>query len=358
MFWGVGTSTAFEHMRQELERMQQTYGTAYQRLMGLEPAQATPAEELLCEREQRLLRYEGVGEAPLPTAVLLVPSLLNQASLLDLGPSRSLVRHLLRAGLQVFSTEWHQPAALDRALTLEFYAGFVERSLEAVCAASGQQQATLLGYCSGGILTAITAALHPEQTRNLVQLAAPVSFHDNGMLSQWLRYGIGDVDLTFDTLAALPQPLMRASLQMLKPTLQISQQVALHNQLGDDGVVRDLLALQAWLGAGAFYPLEAYRTLIKSCYRQNALVNSQLLLGGRRVELSAITAALLIVTAAQDRVCPPASAQALALHAASSDVGTIELPGGHLSMLAGRSASQTLWPQLSAWLVARSDVSS
>jgi polyhydroxyalkanoate synthase subunit PhaC len=356
MFSAFGTgSAAFDLARQELERMQQAYGAAFQLMLGLTPPRTTPAEELLREHGQGLLRYTGQRPpATLPTPVLLVPSPLNGTSLLDLGPNRSLVAHLLEQGFAVYGIDWRQPERLDRSLTLEFYAGFVRRALAEVLRETGGQQLSLLGYCLGGTLTAIAAALEPERVRNLVQLAAPVHFHDSGLLSQWLRFGIGDVDLTLDTLAALPPPLMRASLQMLKPTLQIAQQATLHSQLGDEGVVRDLLAMQAWLGDSMFYPVEAYRTIVKALYRQNALVRGLLQLEGRLVDLGAIRAALLIVTAAQDRICPPDSARALATIVAAQDMAELELAGGHLSLLAGRSATQTLWPQLDAWLVARS----
>jgi len=354
MFWGLGTAAALELARNEMERMQQAYGAAFQLMLGLGSPRTSSASELLRNRDQRLLRYKGPQPPVLPVPVLLVPSLLNQASLLDLGPNRSLVQHLLGKGLDVYSVEWRQPTRPDRSLTLEFYIGFVRQAVEQVLRATGRDQLSLLGYCIGGTFTAITAALAPAYVRNLVQLAAPVSFHDSGLLSQWLRFGVGDVDLMLDSLLAMPLPLMHASLEMLKPTMQIAQQVTLYNQLGDEGVVRDMLALQAWISDSVFFPAEAYRTIVKSWYRQNALVQGQLQFAGHLVDLAAIMASLLIVTAAQDQICPPDSARALAQLVGSEDVSAIELPGSHLSMLAGRSATQTFWPQLDDWLLSRS----
>jgi polyhydroxyalkanoate synthase subunit PhaC len=360
MFWGVGTSNAtLEQVRADLERMQAAYGAVYQRLLGVVPPEPMPADELVCAHGQRLMSYHNAPAALAPgdeagklhnTALLCVPSLINPLSLLDLGPGRSLIGYLLKHGASVYSTQWQQPTVLDRALTLDFYVEFVRAAIVRVAQETGQARVALLGYCSGGTLSAIVAALHPELLSNLVLLAAPINFHDDGLLSQWLRFGIGDVDLTLDTLALMPPPLMRASLQMLQPTLQIAQQVALQNQLGDTVGVRDLLALQSWLGASVFMPLEVYRTLIKACYRNNALLNGQLVVGGQAVDLGAISAPLLVATAAHDRICPPASATVLLERVASTATHHVELGGGHLSLLAGRGATQTLWPQLGEWL--------
>jgi polyhydroxyalkanoate synthase len=40
---------------------------------------------------------------------------------------------------------------------------------------------------------------------------------------------------------------------------------------------------------------------------------------------------------------------------ASRDKEYVELPGGHISLIAGRGASRHCWPKVSAWLASRSD---
>ena len=38
----------------------------------------------------------------------------------------------------------------------------------------------------------------------------------------------------------------------------------------------------------------------------------------------------------------------------SSDTEYVELPGGHISLIAGRGASVHCWPKVASWLEARS----
>ena len=67
------------------------------------------------------------------------------------------------------------------------------------------------------------------------------------MLSQWTRKERFNVDLVVDTLGTMPAELMQASFRMLKPTLQIVQQIALAEQLDDTEVLQDWLMMQTWL---------------------------------------------------------------------------------------------------------------
>jgi poly(3-hydroxyalkanoate) synthetase len=61
---------------------------------------------------------------------------------------------------------------------------------------------------------------------------------------------------------------------------------------------------------------------------------------------------LLTITAAKDWICPPESATVLNDLVASADKRVLELPGGHVGIVAGRRATDDLWPRLADWLIA------
>ena len=63
----------------------------------------------------------------------------------------------------------------------------------------------------------------------------------------------------------------------------------------------------------------------------------------------------LVVAARRDTIAPPASARALMDLVGSADKEYEELPGGHISLIAGRQANQYLWPKLVQWLRTRGD---
>lgn len=358
-FWGFppAANAMVEQAQRELERMQDRFDAVFKALLDPDPLAVgqTPAEVVAAEGKLRLLRYRPVVERPHPVPLLIVPSAINRSSMLDLLPGRSLVEHLLGQGLDVYMLDWGLPGSEDRLVTFDQYiSGYLQRAVRRVRSISGAERVSLLGYSIGGTFAAIFSALHGRLVRNLVLLAAPINFHDEGLLSQWTRKERFNVDLVIDTLGAMPVELMRASFRMLKPTVQIAQSIALAEKLGDVQAVQDLLALQSWLSDTFPLPAEAYRTYLKECYQENHLVQGKLVIDRQRVDLGRIACPLLTITASRDRICPPQSAAVINDLVASADKQVLELPGGHIGIVVGRAASAEMWPKLAEWLVQRS----
>lgn len=322
---------------------------------GSAPIAQTPADVVYTENKLKLLHYLPVVEQPAPVPLLVVPSLLYRYSILDLAPGASLIEYLVAHGIDVYLLDWGTPGREDRYVTFDQYiSGYLRRTVQRVRRRTAQDGINLLGYGLGGTMTAIFTALHGEYVNSLVQLVAPVNFHDEGLLSQWTRKGRFNVDLVVDTLGAMPADLMRASFRMLKPTAQIVQKITLATRAGDGQVAHDFMALQSWIADDMPYLGEAYRKYVKDCYQENYLVQGKLLIDGERIDLSRIDCPLLTIAATGDPICPPASATLLNELVSSSDKEVLEVPGGHVGAIAGQSAADYLWPRLTRWLLARS----
>src|SRR5207244_3969202 len=111
---------------------------------------------------------------------------------------------------------------------------YVGRAVRAAARAAGTEQVHLLGYCLGGTLTAIHAAVRPERIASLAGIAAPIAFHDEGLLSIWTRtrsFSVGDLISAFGNI---PWPLMQASFHLLKPTMNLAKGVQFLDRLWDD----------------------------------------------------------------------------------------------------------------------------
>src|SRR6185437_14056343 len=82
------------------------------------------------EGSTRLLDYAPAGGAP----VLVVPSLINRAYILDLAPDKSLLRFLVERGLRPLLLDWGKPGALERGFNLtDYIAGPLARSFALLC---------------------------------------------------------------------------------------------------------------------------------------------------------------------------------------------------------------------------------
>ena len=85
------------------------------------------------------------------------------------------------------------------------------------------------------------------------------------------------------------------------------------------------------------------------------MIRGGLAFGGRPVVLENIRCPLLVIGATQDYITPPGCAKALLEVVGSTDKMYFELPGGHISLIAGRGAATHCWPKVTAWLDSRSD---
>jgi polyhydroxyalkanoate synthase len=318
---------------------------------GRPPVGSSPADEVIRENKWRLLRYRREG-APLryATPVLLVPSLINRHYVLDLLPGRSFVEHMVKAGHDVFLLDWGTPGDEDRFVTFDTVCDrYLGRALRATCKAAGQPQAHLLGYCLGGTLTAIHAAARPEHVASLVALAAPINFHDQGLLSIWTRGKTFDVDAVVDAFGNAPWPLMQASFHMLKPTLNLVKLMQLVERSADDEFLDSFFAIETWGADNISFPGECYRRYIKELYRGNALMQGTFTLSGRPARLEDVRCPTLAVTFQHDHIVPPESCRVLLDRVGSRVTRQIHLSGGHVGAVVSRRAASGLWPQLSAW---------
>ncbi|WP_200344366.1 alpha/beta fold hydrolase, partial [Rhodovibrio sodomensis] len=162
---------------------------AYSRALSDPPA-------LWQEGTTRLLDYGQCPEAADPngTPLLVVPSLINRAYILDLKPGLSLLRHLAGLGFRPMLVDWDRPGAQERGFSLtDYIAGRLERALDAACAAAGRPL-PVIGYCMGGLLALALAERRRRDVTALALLATPWDFHadpDAGAAgSAWKSQGV------------------------------------------------------------------------------------------------------------------------------------------------------------------------
>ena len=117
-------------------------------------------------------RWNGAGPA-----VLIVPSLINRYTILDLLRERSFARHLAAAGLRPLVLDWGEPGAAERDFTLErLHRRAARRGRRRRRGLAGGPVA-VCGYCMGGLLALALALRRPADVACLALLATPWDFH-------------------------------------------------------------------------------------------------------------------------------------------------------------------------------------
>jgi polyhydroxyalkanoate synthase len=106
-----------------------------------------------------------------------------------------------------------------------------------------------------------------------------------------------------------------------------------------------------WVNEGVPFPSAAYRQWIVDFYQDNKLARGLLEIDGRRVDLAEIRCPLLNVAAAADQIAPRPTTRVITSLVSSRDTEEIVLAGGHVGVVAGRSARSDLWPRVVDWLI-------
>lgn len=346
--WESGFDTIWENYRIWAHSVE-----AYQ--LGQSQVGQTPADKIGDFGRTHLLRYRPLVDVRYQIPVLIIPSLINRYYILDLMPDRSLIRTLVESGFVVYLLDWGRPTTLDVQMTLDAHVqDAIDFAVNRVCLDAGVEQSTLLGYCMGGTFAAMYAALLPDRVANLVNLAGPISFHDDGIFSLMTRSDWFDADQLVDTYGNIPAALLCWVFQMIRPTSHLVRALFLYERMDDQDFVRSFAAMQTWIFDQVDFPGETFRRYISDLYQENKLIHGRLKIHDQVVRLADIAAPLLNITSQQDETAPYESVKILNELASSEDNQLLELRGPHVGMVAGSGAPKYFWPKLSEWLAHRS----
>jgi len=295
----------------------------------------------------KLLDYGGRG-AP----VLVVPSLVNRAYILDLMAEKSLLRYLAGAGLRPLLVDWGAPGDFERRFTLtDYIAGRLEAALDAAVSAAGEPMA-VMGYCMGGNLALALAARQPKRVSALVLLATPWDFHAERAAQAHLLGALApSLKAAFSALGELPVDVLQTLFAALDPLLALRKFSRFADLGDDDPRAREFVALEDWLNDGVPLALPVAEAVLAEWYGENAPARGSWRIAGRIVDPARCTMRSLVVVPAQDRIVPPGSARALGTALPLAETWTPAL--GHIGMVVSREAPRAVWVPLRDWLLDR-----
>jgi polyhydroxyalkanoate synthase len=119
---------------------------------------ASPGAVVLRTEVFELIQYQPSTETVSSIPLLIVPPMINKYYVIDLAPGRSLVEFLVQQGIQVFAVSWRNPDARHRDWGIDTYSRAILDAIDGVQAVTGAPRAVLFGACSGGVVSAMTAA--------------------------------------------------------------------------------------------------------------------------------------------------------------------------------------------------------
>ena len=318
----------------------------------------TPRDTVYTQDKLRMYRYKPVVDKPFKTPLLIVYALVNRYQVADLQPDRSLVRNLLKEGMDVHLIEWGDPLPADKYLTVDDYVnGYLNDSVDFLLEEYGVDKINILGICQGGTMSTCFTALHPEKVKNLVLTVTPIDFHageDEAKPHLGLLFKMGrgaDIDLMVDTFGNVPADLLNVSFLMVSPfTLNFGKYNDMIDILDNEKALLNFMRMEKWLFNGPDSAGEAYRFFVREFMQQNKLVKNEIVLGDKQVDLKNITMPVLNVYATADHLVPPPCTTALGKHVGSKDYDELAIQTGHIGIYVGGKPQAILAPSVAKWL--------
>ncbi|MDR3423590.1 MAG: alpha/beta fold hydrolase [Alphaproteobacteria bacterium] len=279
--------------------------------------------------------------------VLIVPSLINRFSILDLEPEHSFIRYLAAAGFRPLVVDWDTPREDEKHFSLGDYV--TQRLIPALHIASAAQPAHVVGYCMGGNLALALAALAPESVRSLILLATPWDFHagydamgqEGAKLEHMLQVWLQGNDF-------LPVEVVQSVFTAFQPlhAFRKFSTFAAYDQTGPEAA--RFVLTEDWLNDGVPLTIPAARESFGDWFARNVTAKNEWRVGGKIIDPSQIDLPAYVVVPGRDRIVPPQSAMPLAQ--ALPRAMRHEPMMGHIGIMSSPKAVHQVWKPLVGWM--------
>ena len=288
--------------------------------------------------------------------VLLVPPLAAPAICFDLRRDCSLVEHLLQQERRTYLVDYGAINFGDRRLGLEHWIeDVIPNAIRAASEDAGGADVNLVGWCLGGIMSALAVADDPGLPVGRIALvASPFDFSKVPLVAPVrpiaaVTQGRG-VTALYSLMGGAPAPLVKAGYQLAGLDKYLLKPWTLATNLHRRDLLAQIEAVDHFMGRMHAYPGRTFGQLYHRFFRTNDLANGSLALADHAIDLADLQLPLLAIAGAGDGIAPVAACHHLADLVPNAPIQLEIAPGGHLGVLTGRAARDSTWPLLDGFL--------
>ncbi|MFC3965758.1 AMP-binding protein [Nocardia jiangsuensis] len=319
--------------------------------------ESSPFEVVERRRMYRLRHYFPDEVADGRPVALLVPPLMVNADIWDVGAEDGAVGILNRGGVDCWVVDFGSPATEEggwqRDLADHILA--ISSAIDTVTEATGSD-VHLMGYSQGGMFAYQTTAYrYGKGVESIVTFGSPVDIV-NGM-PFGLPYGMVSeaADFVADhVLNRLPitDSMVRIGFQLLDPVKTAKSRIDFLRQLHDREALlpkerqRRFLNSEGWVG----YAGPAAADLLKQFVAHNRMMSGGFVIRDHPVSLAELRCPILAFVGEVDDIGQPGAVRGIVRAAPHADVYEATLLAGHFGLVAGSTASNRTWPLVRQWI--------
>lgn len=329
-------------------RRQQAYlaGVKLYRRQSLAVQASTP---LMLQQigSTKLLDYAPqLHQAP---TLLVIPSLINRARILDLSPERGFLRWLVQQKIRPLLIDWNAPYAEEAGLTVSEYCARLQQFLPMLQQNSGSSPRHLFGHCLGGNLALALAALSPQQFRSLTLCSTPWDFQaGDPFLGQQAQLLWQKIAAQKNQTGLIPPSLLQSLFALLQPMAVTEKFRRLGHQSPAAAELQHFTRVEDWLNDGVPVTRPVLQEIVQDWYGRNLPLSGGWRVGSTHIRPRSIALPTLIAIPQQDHIVPPASSAALARQLPCARL--LPVPLGHIGMIVSRRAESRFWQPFAAWI--------
>ncbi len=271
----------------------------------------TPGKVVFRNRLLEVIHYQPVRPRVHPLPLLIVAPWINKFYVLDLSPPKSMVRHLLDQGFDVFITSWKNPGEEMRDVGFDAYLfEGIAAAIDVARGISGADRVNAAGYCIGGTALATYLAWANRHypagdvpVASATFLTTLVDFQKPGDIEVFLDEGSYEfLAGSMDRKGYLDGREMAAAFRLLRSNSLIWHYVVHGWLYGETPPPFDVLY---WNMDTTRMPAAMHKWYLRELYLNNALIKKDALtIGGEPIDLRRITQPVYAVGAADDHIAP------------------------------------------------------
>ncbi|HET6470161.1 MAG TPA: alpha/beta fold hydrolase [Geminicoccaceae bacterium] len=268
----------------------------------------TPGKVIHQNELMQLIQYTATTAQVHQRPLLIVPPWINKFYILDLKPKNSFIKWAVDQGFTLFVISWVNPDERLGGKTFEDYMILGPlAALDAIEQQTGEREATIIGYCLGGTLTACLlsylAAKEDDRVKAATFFTCMTDFSEPGDLAVFIdEEQLQLIERHMQEKGYLEARHMQQVFNLMRANDLIWGFVVNNYLLGREPMAFDLLY---WNADSTRMPYMMHSFYLRNCYQKNLLVRPGAIeLAGVPIDLGRIDIPCYFLSTSEDHIAP------------------------------------------------------